>query len=357
MQSKTSETINEVLRRVGSAAQVDRVYIFELTRTEVADATFVTYASHAYEWSSDAVEPQIDNPDLQMIPLREAGYGRWLDELERYRPIVGSVANFPREERPTLTEQGILTLLILPIRVGSRLWGFVGFDDCTSGRQWTTGDVDTLIALSIALGNALGGQMVDSVGATIGLYLQIVGRLLQGHSVLFDDSRAMRLQERAEVRLRVVSRSYQYFAGIAVEERIDLGAYLSALEPLFRDIVRRATSAPATEVTVDADVVPLALAHGVDVAIVLGEALAATVDRAYPNLRDASFFISAHCRETVVEVTVTARAADGSPIGKGDVLDGPAAALLRDVRERFDVKVSGDTIDGLLVRLSFPFTD
>ena len=353
LQSNTPQMINEVLSRVGSAAQVDRVYIFEIIRKEQTPGTVVSYASHAYEWSSDAVEAQIDNPDLQMIPLREAGYGRWLDEFQRSRPVLGAITDFPEEEQPTLAAQGILTLLVLPIFVGGRLWGFVGFDDCTHGRRWTTADVDVLITLTVALGRALVKDSADSVDATIEVYLQIVGRLLHVHSVMFDVG-ATQLQQRAQVRLRVVSRSYQYFSGLSLSEQIDARAYLHALNPLFQDVIRYHSREPSTEIAMDIDPISLDLRHGLDIAIVLGEVIAIAGDRVFPGSPNGALLVSAHRRDSTVEMTVTGRTADGAPIGRGDLLDGPAAALLRDVRDRFNLTVPGDPIDGLLVRLTFP---
>ncbi len=353
LQSNSPQAINEVLGQVGSAAQVDRVYIFEITRKEGAQGGPVSYASHVYEWSSEAVEPQIDNPELQMIPLREAGYGRWLDELQRSRPIVGAIADFPVEEQPTLAAQGILSLLVLPIFVGGQLWGFVGFDDCTHGRRWTTADVDVLIALTVALGRALVADSADSVNTAIEVYLQIVGRLLQVHSVLFDVNEAQ-LQQRAQVRLRVVSRSYQYFSGHSLSEQIDARSYLHALTPLFQDVISSDSREPSTRILMDIDSIALDMHHSLDIAIVLGEVITIAGDRVFPGSPNGTLFVSAHRREATVEVTVTAATADGIPIGRGDLLDGPAAALLRDVRDRFNLSVPGDPIDGLLMRLTFP---
>ncbi|MFW5696087.1 MAG: GAF domain-containing protein [Alkalispirochaeta sp.] len=353
LQNPTPETISRVLGQVGTATDVDRVYIFEITGDETV------YASQRYEWSSEGVDPQIDNPELQMIPLRASGYGRWLDELERSRPVVGAIAEFPEEERPTLESQGILSLLILPIYVGGRLWGFVGFDDCTQGRRWTNADVDALIALTVALGRALAEDSAadDSVGTTIEGYLHIVGRLLQVHGVLFEEIAATQLKQRAHVRLRVVSQSYQFVSRAVnggLDEKVDLQTYLPALRPLFEDVVRGEVQVPAPRIGMEVESLSLTLAHALDIAIVLGEVLAVTAERALPGLSEGSLTVSVHPRGTAVEVTVTGRTSNGVPVGSGGMLDGPAAALVRDVRQRFDLTVSHDVIDGLLVRLTFP---
>ena len=104
----------------------------------------------------------------------------------------------------------------------------------------------------------------------------------------------------------------------------------------------------------DIDPISLDLRHGLDIAIVLGEVIAIAGDRVFPGSPNGALLVSAHRRDSTVEMTVTGRTADGAPIGRGDLLDGPAAALLRDVRDRFNLTVPGDPIDGLLVRLTFP---
>ncbi|MDX1531194.1 MAG: PAS domain-containing protein, partial [Rhodothermales bacterium] len=97
--------VGEAFRALGEATEVDRVYLFEI-KGEGGGAT----VSQRYEWARDAVEPQIDNPHLQDLPVEEAGFGRWYEALHAGHPIVESVEALPYPERALLEEQDIVSL-------------------------------------------------------------------------------------------------------------------------------------------------------------------------------------------------------------------------------------------------------
>ncbi len=352
--------ISQVLSQIGPAAEVDRVYIFSI------DGGDVQSASQRYEWSSPNVAPQIDNPDLQGIPLRAAGYGRWIEELSQGRPVVGTVADFPSEEHHLLAAQDILSLLVLPINTAQGLWGFVGFDDCTRGRSWTTAEVDALVGMSLALGIVLDKGDLSPLERTVEAYIRVVGRLFDVHSVMFNDTASVSLQHRAQVRLRVVARAHHYFAGVESRDAVDLSAYLSALQPLYQEIIGTVgvagmaapagTTRPAApeSLHLEVDPVSLTLQRAFDVALILAEVLAALADRKPAELAGSRLLISIRRRDAMVEMTLTARTASGMPVGKGDALDAIAIAVLREIQERSDASLSGSHIDGLLFRLTLP---
>ncbi|TVR93754.1 MAG: GAF domain-containing protein [Spirochaetaceae bacterium] len=149
--------IPAALGAVGSAAGVDRSYVFAFHR----DADGTVYGSQRYEWVAPGVEPEIDNPVLQEIPMYEAGYGRWVDHFDRYDLVHGPVSEFPQSEYETLAEQGIQSLVVIPIYVNAALWGFAGFDDCEHPRSWSEPEIDLLLSLSISIGAALVRELYD----------------------------------------------------------------------------------------------------------------------------------------------------------------------------------------------------
>ncbi|MDW8319710.1 MAG: GAF domain-containing protein, partial [Anaerolineae bacterium] len=110
--------------------------------------------SQRYEWAAPGITPQIDNPMLQGLPYVEAGAERWIEELSAGRPIHGLVATFPPGERAVLEAQDILSLAAVPIFVGNRWWGFLGFDDCVRERAWSAAEIETLRSAAGILGAA-----------------------------------------------------------------------------------------------------------------------------------------------------------------------------------------------------------
>jgi PAS domain-containing protein len=87
--------------------------------------------------------------------MREAGYGRWLEAFLRGVAIGGAVRTFPEEERPLLEAQEIQSLLVVPIRVEGRLWGFLGVDDCERERAFTLEEEALLREVAEALARTL----------------------------------------------------------------------------------------------------------------------------------------------------------------------------------------------------------
>jgi DNA-binding NtrC family response regulator len=67
------ESIQEILGRLGEAAKVSRVYIFENYSGDDGEVC----ATQRYEWVAQGVSAQIDNPRLKALPYRAAGLGRW----------------------------------------------------------------------------------------------------------------------------------------------------------------------------------------------------------------------------------------------------------------------------------------
>ncbi len=138
------------LAPLGQASGASRVYVFELHRAQ--DGSVL--CSQRAEWCAPGVRPEIDNPDLQSLPM-EPALRRWTETLSRGDVIEGLVTDFPASERELLEPQGILSLLALPLRVRGVLTGFVGFDNCNEARRWDRLEVDLLSAAAGAMSMAL----------------------------------------------------------------------------------------------------------------------------------------------------------------------------------------------------------
>ncbi|TFU27049.1 EAL domain-containing protein [Thermus tengchongensis] len=95
------EGLGDALEQVALALSTHRAYLFRLEERHG-----VWYASQLAEWAGPGTSPQIQNPALQNLPLREAGYGRWLERFLKDQAVAGPVASFPEEEKPLLEETG-----------------------------------------------------------------------------------------------------------------------------------------------------------------------------------------------------------------------------------------------------------
>jgi diguanylate cyclase (GGDEF)-like protein/PAS domain S-box-containing protein len=151
-----AQALERSLRLLGEAVGVSRVYVFE----NHPGPGGVLCTSQRYEWAAPGVTPQIHNPHLQNFPWVEAGFGRWVERMSRGEPVFGLVEEFPPSEQEILRAQDILSLAAVPIFVGGRWWGFVGFDDCAHPRRWTEEELSSLQLVSRILSAALEANRV-----------------------------------------------------------------------------------------------------------------------------------------------------------------------------------------------------
>jgi PAS domain S-box-containing protein len=147
----TESSIEPILETLGHATEVSRVYVFG-NRTR-KDGTLVT--SQRHEWVAAGIKPQLDNSNLQELPLLEAGFGRWVETLGSNELIYGHVMEFPEPEKKVLSAQDIISIMVAPIFVGHDWWGFIGFDDCRTAREWSPIEIEALKTAANVLGAAI----------------------------------------------------------------------------------------------------------------------------------------------------------------------------------------------------------
>ncbi len=352
-----------VLEKVGRAAQVDRVYIFQ---THSADDG-VEYASQRFEWVADDIKPQIGNPELQNIPLRRAGYSRWLEHFNAYRPIYGRIDSFPESERPTLAAQQIKSLLILPIFVRDCLWGFVGFDDCTRARNWTAAELDLLFAVTITLRHVFTDEESSGADAATVACMSLVASMLSMHAATLTETSVESLAERTRARLRTTVAAHRVLrehspadrrSDSPEDETIDLRHLFEALQPYFAEIHACTADQPEDRRTV-VDVAPLRLkiSAALDLTMIAAEVLAVLAERCRELASAAVVGINLRRKNGYAVLTITARDRNGDPVPTGEPLDAMAFFMLRHLTERLNAKTGTTQVDGLLFRLVIPLKE
>lgn len=142
--SDLMEALNRSFSVIGRTADVDRIYYFENSLDSKSDEILT---SQRIEWAKEQIEPQIDNPDLQAIPLKIfSGLLETLKNGDPYSAIVSKIQDTPL--RQLLQQQQIATVLMLPLMVNNRFHGFIGFDDCINERDWTVSELSALQILT-----------------------------------------------------------------------------------------------------------------------------------------------------------------------------------------------------------------
>ncbi|AKU92910.1 ATP-binding protein [Vulgatibacter incomptus] len=148
-----AERIDEVLERLGEAADVSRVYVFENELTR--DGELAT--SQLFEWVAEGITPQLENPVMQHMDYEEMGLQPWADTLSRGKVYETHLENFTDAEVEFAEPQGIQSFLFVPLLVEGSWWGFIGFDECFTPRRWTDEERDALQAAGSILSAAIQG--------------------------------------------------------------------------------------------------------------------------------------------------------------------------------------------------------
>jgi diguanylate cyclase (GGDEF)-like protein/PAS domain S-box-containing protein len=154
-----SDRIREVLERLGSAAQADRAYLFQNVRDDEGRLTM----DLRFEWCTDTAPTLFEDPENHLFPYAPT-FARWIDVLGHGNVIVGAVSDSPDIEREMLASEHVVTQCIVPVFVGPAWWGFLGFDDCHAGREWTAVETDALRAAAGALGAAIEREVAEREG-------------------------------------------------------------------------------------------------------------------------------------------------------------------------------------------------
>ena len=142
--------IGDVLARIGGAACASRAYVFENEMNSQSELCMTQRA----EWTAEGIPPTMDDPENTAFPYRK-GFDRWERELREGRTIAGKREEMPESERADMDDESIRSVAAVPAFVGGEWWGFVGFDDCVTDRDWSQAELDALRVAADTLGAAI----------------------------------------------------------------------------------------------------------------------------------------------------------------------------------------------------------
>jgi putative nucleotidyltransferase with HDIG domain/PAS domain S-box-containing protein len=159
----TDDGIDAALRELGTHVGVDRCYLFRFSDDGAR-------LDNTHEWCAEGIAPQM--PSLH--DLQTADLGWMMAQLRRFEPMpVPRVADLPAAsaERAHFEAGGIQSLLMVPVVLGDRLTGFIGFDRVRREEGWDEFEVRLLQDAATTIAYALAQREADRA-------LQRVDRLL-----------------------------------------------------------------------------------------------------------------------------------------------------------------------------------
>ncbi|MEO8398306.1 MAG: response regulator [Ignavibacteriaceae bacterium] len=140
---------NEALEILGTAAEVDRVYIYKHLEEKVTGERFV---SIIYEWASASIEPQMQNQSLKKLSYSRFSSLNFYENFEKSNTLKFIIKNLPEENQKMFIDETIKSIILVPIMVEGKYWGFIGFDECQQNREWTDDEESLLVTTASTLG-------------------------------------------------------------------------------------------------------------------------------------------------------------------------------------------------------------
>jgi hypothetical protein len=140
--NSTYTGIERALAHIGRALRADRAYL--ATVNEIANgAKKESFASHRCEWTSGVYPPQISNKSLYNVPLHMLGRAaKNMVQGRTFRSTVASLGEGAIKE--VLLAQSIKSIVLCPVIIDNRFWGYIGLDDCCKERRWTGVEIASL---------------------------------------------------------------------------------------------------------------------------------------------------------------------------------------------------------------------
>lgn len=149
--------IDGILEKLGTTIRASHAYLFE--NHPLSDGTIGK--SMRFEWTDEHAESDLGDPRYVNHPVGEHDFKSWLQQMQSGRPFVGDHERLGRDEFQMLVKEGVKALLDVPIYVDGDWWGIIGFDDMVDTREWTSAEIDALVAAANVLGAAIQRQKAE----------------------------------------------------------------------------------------------------------------------------------------------------------------------------------------------------
>lgn len=145
------EAVRKAIAILGEAVDADRIYYFRNVYNKAGELEYITQEA---EWCSELIKSQMENPYLQHVPAAEVK--EFLEPLKQGKSFEAIVSRLKEGNvKNVLSNQNIKSILVIPLYVSGKFWGFVGFDDCTEERVWTRIEHSLLESFAVSTAQAI----------------------------------------------------------------------------------------------------------------------------------------------------------------------------------------------------------
>ncbi|MCE5223436.1 PAS domain S-box protein [bacterium] len=145
-------TILSSLQVLGELFRVDRVYIYQ---NNTDPETKREYYSQRWEWNQKSMPNEFKHQELQVFD-NTIFPPHWNSFLKDGKYVISHLEDFSEQIRSIDSSRNVQSILIQPITILQKFWGFLGFDDCISKRIWTLDEIN-----SIGIAASMIGEFID----------------------------------------------------------------------------------------------------------------------------------------------------------------------------------------------------
>ncbi|MGE0007489.1 MAG: adenylate/guanylate cyclase domain-containing protein [Parvibaculaceae bacterium] len=153
--------VEDFLRRLGRATEMSRVTLFEVHQAPDGERV----QSCRFDWADRGLTPISKDPRYQGMPISDEGnegkLDDWAARRERGEIVKARFSETTGYTRQVFLEHGTLSFISVPIMVGRRWWGFLGFDDCKEERNWSPEEIHVLKTAAALIAGAVEREAAD----------------------------------------------------------------------------------------------------------------------------------------------------------------------------------------------------
>jgi len=145
------EALDKSFPLVGEAVGADKAYYYE---NHTDTKTGMRFCQQRLEWMAGGFEPVTDHSQLQYISHELIPEMVML--LHENKPFIFVVSKLPESDfKAGLITNRIKSLMVFPVFVKNKFYGFIGFNDCTRERKWDKDEISFLQTISVNLARAI----------------------------------------------------------------------------------------------------------------------------------------------------------------------------------------------------------
>lgn len=145
------EAVNTAVQIIGETLDTDRVCVGE-HHDDPAGKT-LEYVRYLYEWDSPHVVRQIEQPGF--VEISYEGIEQLYFLGSQGYIIGGLIDEMPEPFRSAQKQLGVQSSYAVPIMVGGKYWGVMGFDDCREAKRRSAAELTVVKTAAACIGSAI----------------------------------------------------------------------------------------------------------------------------------------------------------------------------------------------------------